>query len=842
MAGSLASINIKFSADLKQFSTQMQTATRDIAKLGDSFASVGQGLTVGLTTPILGLGGLAVKTAADFETLRTSLLSSFQGNQAAADSAFKTIEKFATTSPYQVEEVLNAFIKLKNLGLDPSEEALTSYGNTASAMGKDLNQMIEAVADASTGEFERLKEFGIKAKSEGDKVSFTFQGVTTTIGKNSEEIQKYLMDIGNVNFQGSMDRQSETFKGRLSSLQDTFASFGDSIGTIILEFMSPMIDSLQELAEYFKKLSPETQKTIVVIAGLAAAIGPLLLAIGGLMQLVPVMVAGFAAIKGAFASLTASMSANPITALAVALGLVIAGIYAYTQATNGAVSATKLYADVREVAAKSVAKEKAELDTLLKIAKDETLSKQQRQTAIDKLNKISPEYLGNLRLETINTNEAKKAIDAYNVALNQRALQQAVLSKKTELFNELIELQNKDLNLTGNAFSDAAQKASNYIFSLLGVETQTIKNRAELEQYIKSSKLEGEAAKAVRSSYEVLIREREKDVKNIQSQIDALDKFNVTEGNAVVATDALTTSTTALNKEREKLPMAGTIAFYENEISKLQKLQKEQIKTGYEYLVLQSKIDEFQKKIDEIAVKPIEAINLPSLNLPKIDNTERLASIAKAGQENLAAQQAANESWLAEQNRMLEYGQQFNESLASIMESTAENFAIGFGEMIGQSINGGLSIQSIWSLMIGTLADMAIQVGKVAIGIGISVESIKKSLTGFIGVPAIVAGVALIALGTLAKSALANIGGGSNAPAFANGGVVPGTSLYGDKILARVNSGELILNQKQQSNLWGMMNSAGQGVNVNLEGGFRLAGSDLELVIERAINKNSRKR
>lgn len=842
MAGSLASINIKFSADLKQFSTQMQTATRDIVKLGDGFAKVGKGLTLGLTTPILGLGGLAVKTAADFETLRTSLLSSFQGNQAAADSAFKSIEQFATTSPYQVEEVLNAFIKLKNLGLDPSEEALTSYGNTASAMGKSLDQMIEAVADASTGEFERLKEFGIKAKSEGDKVSFTFQGVTQTVGKNATDIQNYLLSIGNVNFAGAMDRQSETFKGRLSSLQDTMASFGDSIGTIILEFLSPLVDSLQELAVWFKNLSPETQKVIVVVAGLAAAIGPLLLGIGGLMQLVPVMVAGFAAIKSAFTSLVATMSANPITAISIALAVVVAGIYAYTQATDGAVSVTKLYADVREMAAKSVAKEKAELDTLLKVAKDETLSKAQRQSAIDKLNKISPEYLGNLRLETINTTEAKNAIDKYNVALNQRALQQAVLSKKTELFNQLIELQNKDLSYTGNAFSDASQKASDYIFSLLGVETQTIRNRAELEQYIKSSKLEGEAAKAVRSNYEVLIREREKDVKNIQSQIDALDKFNVTEVNAVVATDALTTSTTALNKEREKLPKAGTIAFYENEISKLQKLQKETTTTGLAYLSLQHDIDELQKKIDAIAIKDIKPIDLGELKVTPINNEERFASIVKAGQENLAAQQAANESWLAEQNKMLEYANEFNEGLTGIMQSVGQTFAEGFGEMLGQSIAGGLSIQSVWTLMITALADMAIQVGKLAIGIGISVGGIKKALTSLNPVVAIAAGVALVALGTLAKSALSNIAGGSGAPAFTNGGVVPGTSLYGDKILARVNSGELILNQKQQSNLWGMMNSASQGVNVNLEGGFRLAGSDLELVIERAINKNNRKR
>jgi len=191
---------------------------------------------------------------------------------------------------------------------------------------------------------------------------------------------------------------------------------------------------------------------------------------------------------------------------------------------------------------------------------------------------------------------------------------------------------------------------------------------------------------------------------------------------------------------------------------------------------------------------------------------------------------------------MQENAKLFNEGITQIMESTAESFAVGFGEMLGQSIAGGLSIQSVWTLMITALADMAIQVGKLAIGIGISVSGIKKALTSLNPVVAIAAGIALVALGTLAKSALSNIASGGGAPAFANGGVVPGTSLYGDKILARVNSGELILNKKQQSNLWGMMNSAGQGVNVYLEGGFRLAGSDLDLVIERAVNKNSRKR
>lgn len=133
------------------------------------------------------VGKEITNTITKFEKLEASLRT-ITGSADNASTAFGFIQDFAATTPFQLEEVTEAFIKLKALGLTPSKEALISYGNTATAMGKSLNQMIEAVADATTGEFERLKEFGIKAKTEGDNVTFTFQGVSTTVGKNAAEI------------------------------------------------------------------------------------------------------------------------------------------------------------------------------------------------------------------------------------------------------------------------------------------------------------------------------------------------------------------------------------------------------------------------------------------------------------------------------------------------------------------------------------------------------------------------------------------------------------------------------------------------------------------------------
>jgi phage tail tape-measure protein len=154
----------------------------------------------------IGVGALvksAVQTSASLETLKIRL-KTVTGSTEDAAIAFNMLTDFTTRTPYEIEEVASAFTKLKAYGLAPTEKSLTSFGNTASAMGKSLDQMIEAVADAATGEFERLKEFGIKAKTEGDRVKFTFQGVTTEVGKNSAEIKAYLEEIGNTKFAGAM--------------------------------------------------------------------------------------------------------------------------------------------------------------------------------------------------------------------------------------------------------------------------------------------------------------------------------------------------------------------------------------------------------------------------------------------------------------------------------------------------------------------------------------------------------------------------------------------------------------------------------------------------------------
>lgn len=245
-----------------------QDAAKHLTKLKGIYAALG---TIAAAT-------FLVRTIADFEKLQASLVT-VTGSIQSATQAFKKLQAFAAETPFQLQEVVDAFIKLTALGLEPSMAALRSYGNTASAMGKSLDQFIEAIADAATGEFERLKEFGIKSRQQGDQVSFTFQKVTTTVRKNATEIEKYLRGLGENQFASGMLQQMDTLGGAWSNLEDAVSAFAKSAGDsglsgILKDItneasslirtlagvptpMSKLVDNLNKLR--VKKASPATQ-------------------------------------------------------------------------------------------------------------------------------------------------------------------------------------------------------------------------------------------------------------------------------------------------------------------------------------------------------------------------------------------------------------------------------------------------------------------------------------------------------------------------------------------------------------------------------------------------------
>lgn len=195
-----------------------QTAFRGLAGLLG-----GAGVTLGADAVIEG--------ARSYERL-FAILRQGLGSDSAAKEIFSQIKEFARQTPFQLEEVTNSFVKLQQRGFNPTVDQLQVLGDISVSLNKRLDQLVEAILDAQQGEFERLKEFGIKFKKDGDQLKATFKDQTTTIDNTAQAISKYILSLGKVpGVAGSALAVSKTLDGSLSNLADNFQQLFASIGS-----------------------------------------------------------------------------------------------------------------------------------------------------------------------------------------------------------------------------------------------------------------------------------------------------------------------------------------------------------------------------------------------------------------------------------------------------------------------------------------------------------------------------------------------------------------------------------------------------------------------------------
>jgi hypothetical protein len=161
----------------------------------------------------------------------SAVLTNTLGSKSEAQKALQQISKFAAETPFSVSQLTASFVKLANQGFKPTANEMRKLGDLASSTGKEFDQLAEAIIDAQTGEFERLKEFGIRASKQGDQVKFTFKGVETQTKFTSEAIKDYVLSLGDLQgVSGSMAAISTTLEGRISNLGDSYETLLNSIG------------------------------------------------------------------------------------------------------------------------------------------------------------------------------------------------------------------------------------------------------------------------------------------------------------------------------------------------------------------------------------------------------------------------------------------------------------------------------------------------------------------------------------------------------------------------------------------------------------------------------------
>lgn len=222
---------------LSALARAQSSASKITAAGGNVLSKAGNLVKKGLVAA--GVGGYFFKTqfldtAAEFENYE-AVLKVVEGSSAKARKALDWSSTFATKTPFQLNEITAAFVKLRTYGLDPTNGLMATLGDTSSAMNMPLMQSIEAIADAITGENERLKEFGITASKAGDMTSFNYvdkqdiQQSLTVNGKDRKAIEKALRSIWDEKFKGASQERAKTWTGMMSNMGDQWVRFANMV-------------------------------------------------------------------------------------------------------------------------------------------------------------------------------------------------------------------------------------------------------------------------------------------------------------------------------------------------------------------------------------------------------------------------------------------------------------------------------------------------------------------------------------------------------------------------------------------------------------------------------------
>ena len=220
------------------------------AEKAAGMVSGGGGLLGGIR--LLGGGAMAIAAAVGTASAAiVNITSEFQGYEAqlktalgttaAAEIALQQISEAAAKTPESVQSLTEAYVRLANTGLQPTIDELLKITDVSISQNKSVMAFSEAIIDAQTFEFERLKEFGILASKAGDKITFSFKGQEKQVAASALAVRDYLIGLGDMDgIAGAAEEKSKTLGGALSNLADSASRLAVSIG----EILSPALTSI----------------------------------------------------------------------------------------------------------------------------------------------------------------------------------------------------------------------------------------------------------------------------------------------------------------------------------------------------------------------------------------------------------------------------------------------------------------------------------------------------------------------------------------------------------------------------------------------------------------------
>lgn len=244
----------------------------------------------------------------------------------SASQYFSLLEAGASNGAYQLDKVgdfLNEF--LTSLSDGRMEESINKFSQgtqevfaayqSGGANAQDVLNAVIGEMSTMTSETDRAKIASDLWSSLGEDNAMgmitALAGVTDTYGDVSGAAQ------------AAGDAASDSFGAKsqeaIRKLQGALEPFGEPL----LNIATMVADVASSFGTWLSSLSPQAQQAVFVIAGIAAAIGPVLSMIGLIIDIMPVLSAAVGVASGAFRALGAAMTANPVGVIIMAIATLV---------------------------------------------------------------------------------------------------------------------------------------------------------------------------------------------------------------------------------------------------------------------------------------------------------------------------------------------------------------------------------------------------------------------------------------------------------------------------------------------------------------------------------------
>ncbi len=272
----MSDVTVRFKGDTRQLERSVSRVDKSLGRLNRNAKKSNQALsgmaaTSGRVTTALrvagaalvafgtsrAIGGIVGATTA-MEGFRTQL-TTYLGSQEMANSELQRLSTLAKTLPQEVSELTEAFVIFQRFGIDTSNKSMVAFSNIAAANSKSITQLGEAVADALTGEFERLKEFGIKVSQENGKFTAKIGEDQVAVATSASELVNQLRALGeeggrfgNVTI-GALTLAISNFQGAMFEAQAAIGEAG--FGAALADTVNKVTEFITENDQLIEQIS-----------------------------------------------------------------------------------------------------------------------------------------------------------------------------------------------------------------------------------------------------------------------------------------------------------------------------------------------------------------------------------------------------------------------------------------------------------------------------------------------------------------------------------------------------------------------------------------------------------